>query len=108
MILNCGWAVQSENFEDILEVSGISNIRREYWSLYNGKKDQILRRNLDDLSQMRFNDAMKKNARHLFGLAKKPASLVRRPKKFDMTPEDMLVGNIPDEVLSVMHTAYLT
>jgi hypothetical protein len=39
VILNAGWSVTKENWEDLLEVSGISDVRTQYWDNYNMRKD---------------------------------------------------------------------
>ena len=66
VILNAGWSVSSENYEDILAVSGIDMIRSEYWATYNANRDKILSNNLDDIKNVKFNSRMKKNAKALF------------------------------------------
>ena len=34
VVLDAGWSVQEENWQDFLEVSGIADIRRKYWEAY--------------------------------------------------------------------------
>ena len=46
VILNAGWSVSKENWEDLLEVSGIFDLRTQYWDNYNMRKDQILTRDI--------------------------------------------------------------
>ena len=66
MILNAGWSVSSENYEDILAASGVDAVRAEYWAAYNANRDRILRKNLEDIKNVKFNSRMKKNAKALF------------------------------------------
>ena len=40
-MLNAGWAINIDNFEDFLEVTGVTAIRTAYWDIYNCKQDQI-------------------------------------------------------------------
>ena len=62
---------------------------------------------------MRFNDRMKKNAKLLFSKNKVGrgdiGSLRRRKYTHEsMLPEDLLATDIPNEILCVMHTVFLT
>lgn len=41
VILNAGWSITKENWEDMLEVSGIDDVRAEYWELYNKRKQEL-------------------------------------------------------------------
>ena len=37
VVLNAGWAINIDNFEDFLEVTGVTAIRSAYWDIYNCK-----------------------------------------------------------------------
>ena len=39
VVLNAGWSITAENWEDMIEVSGIAAVRTQYWELYNQRRD---------------------------------------------------------------------
>ena len=42
VVLNAGWSISKENWEDMLEVSGVTEVRQQYWDAYNDKKQEIV------------------------------------------------------------------
>jgi len=39
VILNAGWSITKENWEEMLDVSGVTSVRTQYWDAYNLRKD---------------------------------------------------------------------
>lgn len=47
VVLNAGWSITKENWEDLLEVSGINEVRAEYWEIYNSRKMKLTQESID-------------------------------------------------------------
>ena len=58
VILNAGWSLSKDNWEEMLEISGVAAKRTQYWEAYNMKKDQIIVRDLEILNQDFLQSAM--------------------------------------------------
>ena len=50
VILNAGWSITKENWEEMLEISGVADVRTHYWDSYNSRKDHVLKRQLEDMN----------------------------------------------------------
>ena len=57
VVLNAGWAITKENYDDFLEVSGVAAIRSHYWDAYNFKLDQIRAENAQQLMNKNYNES---------------------------------------------------
>ena len=49
VILNAGWSITKENWEEMLEVSGVADVRAHYWDSYNMRKDDLLTKQVENL-----------------------------------------------------------
>lgn len=51
VVLNAGWSISSENWDDFLDVSGVSAVRADYWEAYNNSKFQLMMKMAEDRSK---------------------------------------------------------
>lgn len=51
MILNAGWSVSKDNWEEMLEISGVAAVRTQYWDTFNTKRDEILAKDIEKLNK---------------------------------------------------------
>lgn len=41
VVLNAGWSITTDNWDDFLEVSGVADIRYQYWESYNDQLREL-------------------------------------------------------------------
>ena len=51
VILNAGWSVSKDNWEEVLEISGVAAVRTQYWDTFNTKRDEILAKDIEKLNK---------------------------------------------------------
>ena len=51
VILNAGWSVSKDNWEEMLEISGVAAVRTQYWDTFNTKRDEILAKDIEKLNK---------------------------------------------------------
>ena len=52
IILDSGWSLRKENFEDFLDLSGIKNLQEIYWNHIKSKKEHHINKELATLKSM--------------------------------------------------------
>lgn len=118
VVLNGGWSITKENWEDMLELSGIAAARVQYWDLYNMKKDDILARDIEEMQENFLNSNMftqeeKEYIRNRIGdegLESVKQSMLpgfQTPQTKKEISEEFIIVDIPDEMLAILQTALL-
>lgn len=111
VILNAGWSLSKDNWEEMLEISGVAAIRTQYWEAYNTKKDQIIVRDLEILNQdflqsAMFNEEERKVVMEQLNggdLSTVKAKVhMKIPTKKPEVPEEFIVSSISNELVAVL------
>ena len=112
VVLNAGYSITKENWDDMLEVSGVAAVRSQYWDLYNARKDQLMARdfknlNVNYLSNPIFSAEQRQAIRPLTEgielLKLKVASpLPLKAPQIPKISEESIVSAIPDELTVVL------
>ena len=117
VVLNAGWSITKDNWDDLLEVSGVNSIRSQYWEAYNIKRQLLLQKDIQNYNENYLSSSIflpaersaikeRTGGLHLNSVEVKkdpnaPTPMVPR------VPEEFIIKAIPEELTLVLQSAVL-